>query len=100
MLSLPGVSRSEGMRDLISDELAAYSGQEVDKTYIARHGRRARRLIREVNAFLSGGRRRVYIPDHFCVDPESNSTVSSIVPMHSLVRDRYRDKEFCSIKHR
>ncbi len=69
----------------ISDELAAYSGQEVDKTYIARHGRRARRLIREVNAFLSGGRRRVYIPDHFCVDPESNSTVSSIVPMHSLV---------------
>lgn len=73
------------MLNEISDELAAYSGQVVDKAYIARHGRRARRLVREINAFLSGGNRRVYVPDHFCVDPESNSTVSSIVPMHSLV---------------
>ena len=56
---------------------------DFEKSYVTDLGKRCRRIVREINAFL--GNNSPGIPNHFCVDPESNCSKEAIVPIRSLL---------------
>ena len=56
---------------------------DFDKNTVTDLGKRCRRIVREINSFLGSG--NPMIPNHFCVDPESNCSKEAIVPIRSLL---------------
>ena len=56
---------------------------DFEKGYVTNLGKRCRRIVREINSFLVDN--TPTIPNHFCVDPESNCSKEAIVPIRSLL---------------
>lgn len=54
-----------------------------EKNHVTELGKRCRRIVREINSFL--GNNTPSIPNHFCVDPDSNCSKEAIVPIRSLL---------------
>lgn len=65
-----------------------------DPDYITGLGKRCRRLVREINALLTDS--KPGIPNHFCVDPESNCSVQTIVPIRSLLESYFTLFDYCT----
>ena len=64
--------------------ISAQLKMNVDSASVTDFGRRCMRLVFEINKAL-GFSAKIEIPEHFCIDPESNCETDAIVPMHNLV---------------
>ena len=76
---------------ILADAMSAYRGFDISGDNILELGDRCWRLIYEINRALGFDMlndTENLMPEHFCIDPDSNHNDDSIVPFRSLM-DRY-----------